>query len=340
MKKNSRLLILSLVTLLAVGGGAWWYSRPTVGETALTLYGNIDFRQASVPFNGSERIAEVLVEEGAFVKQGQILATLDTRRLQPQLAQLDATVEAQKAVLERLLHGTRKEEIAQAKANLESAKAEAVNANTQYKRRKALEPIAAVSQQDIDQSKATAEMARAKVKVAQNALTLAILGPRTEDIAQAKAQLRSDQAHRALLQQQLQDAQLRAPFDAIVQARLMEAGEIASPSKPVFSLAAMGTKWVRAYVPEPKLSLIQQGAKAKIFIDSMPGTSLEGWVGFISPVAEFTPKTVQTEDLRTSLVYETRIFVPDRHNVLRLGMPATVKIQSSPRETSTLSKQP
>ncbi|MFT3848914.1 MAG: efflux RND transporter periplasmic adaptor subunit [Propionivibrio sp.] len=326
MKTKTRLLIAALLILSAAGGAAWWYAQRPADNGALTLYGNIDFRQASVPFNGNERIAEVLVEEGASVRKGQVLARLDTSRLLPQLAQSEANVEARKAVLERLLNGTRKEEIAQAKANLESAKADAVNATAQYERRKALGPIAAVAQQDIDQAKAAADVAVAKVDVAQNALKLAQIGPRAEDIAQAKAQLRSDESQLALLRQQVADAELLAPFDAVVQSRLLEPGEMAAPTKPVFSLATLGTKWVRAYVSEAKLSLARNGARAEIRIDSAPDRALEGWVGFISSVAEFTPKTVQTEDLRTNLVYEIRILVPDADNVLRLGMPATVKI--------------
>jgi HlyD family secretion protein len=124
----------------------------------------------------------------------------------------------------------------------------------------------------------------------------------------------------------LADTQLLAPADAIVRTRLMEPGEMASPTKPVFSLAVIDKKWVRAYVSETKFGFVREGMKATISVDSFPGRSFDGWVGFISPVAEFTPKTVQTEDLRTSLVYEVRVFVTDPDNELRLGMPATVRL--------------
>jgi HlyD family secretion protein len=326
MKTKIRFLIVVLLVIAVAAGGWWWHSHPAAAEGVLTLYGNIDFRQASIPFNGSERIAEVLVEEGAVVKQGQVLARLDTSRLLPQLAQTEAAVAAQKAAVERLLNGSRKEEIAQAQANAESARAEAENASLQYERRKALRQHAAVSQEEVDQAKAAVDMTTAKVAVTQNALRLAVVGPRQEDIAQAKAQLHGYEAQLALLRQQVADAELRAPFDAIVQSRLMESGEMASPAKPVFSLATVGTKWVRAYISEPDLSRVHNGSHAQIRIDSLPDHALDGWVGFISPVAEFTPKAVQTEDLRTNLVYEIRVFVPDANNALRLGMPATVKI--------------
>jgi len=324
IKPEYRRPFAALILLLVVGLG--WYAYQSGSDEGVTLYGNIDFRQASVSFNGNERIAEVLVEEGALVKKGQVLARLDTSRLLPQLAQAEAAMESQKAVVDRLLNGTRKEEIAQAKANLESAKAESVKAAIQYQRRKTLLPLDSVSREDVDQAKAAAEIAQARVEVTQNAYQLAVIGPRAEDIAQAQAQLRSYESQLALLRQQVADAELHAPFDAVVQSRLMEPGEMASPAKPVFSLATIGIKWVRAYIQETKLGLVRNGDKAEIRVDSMPDQVQQGWVGFISPVAEFTPKTVQTEDLRTNLVYEIRIYVKDVDNILRLGMPATVHI--------------
>ncbi|MCB1954998.1 MAG: efflux RND transporter periplasmic adaptor subunit [Rhodocyclaceae bacterium] len=326
MTRRTPLLLLLVLALAAAAGALWWQARPPAPEGPLTLHGNVDFRQASIPFNATERIEAILVEEGARVTRGEVLARLDTARLRPQLAQAEAAVLAQEAVVARLENGTRKEEIAQARASLAAAEAAAANASAQFQRRQSLGPIAAVSQQDIDQARAAADTARAQVEVARNALSLALLGPRPEDLAQARAQLQGQQAQLALLRQQLADAELKAPFDAVVQARLMEPGEMATPTKPVLSLATTGTKWIRAYVPESRLSRIHSGARAHIHVDSLPDRSLPGWVGFISSVAEFTPKTVQTEDLRSSLVYQVRVLTEDAGDALRLGMPATVTI--------------
>jgi HlyD family secretion protein len=99
---------------------------------------------------------------------------------------------------------------------------------------------------------------------------------------------------------------------------------MSSPQRPVYSLAITDPKWVRAYVSEPDLGQTRPGMKAAVVVDSFPTRRFEGWIGFISPVAEFTPKAVQTEELRTSLVYEVRVFVKDPSDELRLGMPATV----------------
>ncbi len=153
-----------------------------------------------------------------------------------------------------------------------------------------------------------------------------MLGPRKEDIAENEARLRANEAQAALLHQQLADSQLMAPMDAVVRTRIMEPGEMASPQSPVFSLAITDPKWVRAYVSETDLGKLNYGMSAAVSVDSFPKRRFDGWIGFISPVAEFTPKAVQTEELRTSLVYEVRVFVKDPGDQLRLGMPASVFI--------------
>ena len=167
-------------------------------------------------------------------------------------------------------------------------------------------------------------MAEAKLAVNQKALALALAGPRKEEVAEAEARLRGNEAELALLRQELADAELVAPADSVVRTRIMEPGEMASPQRPVFTLAIIDPKWVRAYVSEPDLGKVHPGMPAQVAADSFPDRRFDGWVGFISPVAEFTPKTVQTDELRTSLVYEIRVFVTDPSDDMRLGMPATV----------------
>ncbi len=322
-------LVVVTFMLLAAGAAAaawWWWSHDANGN-ALVLYGNVDLRQVNLAFNNSQRIAEVAVQEGDRVTKGQIVARLDTNRLEPLVAQSEAEMAAQREVLDRLHAGSRPEEIAQAKANLRSAQADAANAARQYERVKLLSEQSsggAVSRQEVDNSKAILEVAEARVEVNQKALELAVAGPRKEVIAEAEARLRAKEAQLAYLRQELADAQLLAPIDAVVRTRIMEPGEMASPQRPVVQLAVTDPKWVRAYVSEPDLGRIKPGQQATIGVDSFPTRRFEGWVGFISPVAEFTPKPVQTEELRTSLVYEVRVFVKDPRDELRLGMPATV----------------
>lgn len=322
-----RLIVLAIFVAIFAGAGAWWYLHREAQGDELVLYGNVDFRQIALAFNGSERVAEILVEEGDRVKRGQVLGRLDTSRLKPQLAQAQAQAASQAANLERLKNGNRPEDIAQAQANLESAKAEAVNARSQYERQRSLATQSVVSQQSLDEARSAAGVADAKVTVSQKALDLQVAGSRSEDIAEAQSQLDAANANAALLRQQLADAELKAPADAVVRSRLIEPGEMASPTRSAFSLSAISPKWVRAYVSGVQLGLLKPGMKTVVTVDSFPGKQMSGRVGFISSVAEFTPKTVQTEELRSSLVYEVRVFLDDPDNVLRLGMPATVRPQ-------------
>jgi HlyD family secretion protein len=324
--------IIALIVVVSLAAGlVWWINQPENGAGDIVLHGNIDLRQVELSFNNSERIAEVLAQEGDRVRQGQLVARLDTRRLAPQVAQAEAQTAAQRQVVQRLRNGSRPEEIAQARANVDSARADAANARQQYERIKSAAEMSAgraVRQQDVDSAKAALQVAEAKLVVNQRALELALIGPRKEDIAEAEAELRANEARLALLRQQLVDAQLMAPTDAVVRTRLMEPGEMASPQKPVFSLAITDPKWVRAYVSEPDLGRLHEGMAAAVAVDSFPSRRFDGWIGFISPVAEFTPKTVQTQELRTSLVYEVRVFVKDPSDDLRLGMPATVYLDT------------
>jgi HlyD family secretion protein len=327
--RHTLLVVVLLTVVGAAAGLTWWLTRPEGGTRGLVLYGNVDLRQVELPFNNSGRIAAVLVQEGDRVQRGQVLSRLDTSRLEPQVAQVEARVAAQRQVVARLHNGSRPEEIAQARASVALAKAEAVNARRQLERLKPLYEGSAgraVSQQDVDNAKAALDVAEARLTVNEKALALAIAGPRQEEVAEAEARLRADEAQLALLRQELADAQLVAPVDAVVRTRVMEPGEMASPQKPVFSLAITDPKWVRAYVSEPDLGRVRPGMAATVAVDSFPEHRFGGWVGFIAPVAEFTPKTVQTEELRTSLVYEVRVFVKDPSNDLRLGMPATVHL--------------
>jgi HlyD family secretion protein len=323
--------------VLAIAGWFWWSARRGDDSNELKLYGNVDLRQVEVAFHNSERIATVLVQEGERVRKGQLLARLDTARLEPRLAQVEAQTSAQRAVVQRMRNGSRPEEIAQARANLEAAKAEVVNARSQHERLRSAAEFSggrAVRQQDVDNAKSALQVAEAKLIVSQRALELSVAGPRKEEIAEAEARLRASEAEAALLRQQLADSQLLSPVDGVVRTRVMEVGEMASPQRAVFALAITDPKWVRVYVAEPDLGKVRHGMTAAVSVDSFPDRRFEGWVGFISPVAEFTPKSVQTEELRTSLVYEARVFVKDPDDQLRLGMPATVSVPLEWKENS------
>lgn len=296
-------------------------------QEELVLQGNVDVREVSLAFRQSDRILEMLAEEGDRVQKGQVLARLDTRELKLQLQRLNAEIAAQQSTVDKLHNGTRPEEIRQAEGNLRQAQAAAEHAAGVYQRKRDIyTSIAGISQQELDNAYHDMEAKQATMSVAEAALQEAKAGPRQEDIAGAEAglqALRNEQLRYIYL---LSQYELQAPDDGVIRSRLLEAGDMASPSRPVFKLSLPGKKWVRAYVPETELGRVYEGQQARVYIDSLPGKAIDGQVGYISGTAEFTPKNVQTEELRTSLVYEVRVYVDDADNVLRLGMPASVRI--------------
>ena len=180
--------------------------------------------------------------------------------------------------------------------------------------------------QEADDAVASRQVAAANLDVARKQLELLLAGSREEDVAQALAQYNQAKASLTIREQNLKDAVLYAPGNGVVRNRILEKGDMASPQKPVYNISLNHTKWVRAYLTESQLGKVKPGFSATVRNDSFPDTGFKGTVGFISSVAEFTPKNVETPDLRTALVYEVRIIVDDPDNRLRLGAPATVTI--------------
>jgi HlyD family secretion protein len=278
LPKRAR-IVLAVLAVLALGGGGGFYllrARPQAAET-LTLYGNVDIREVKPAFNSSGQITAMHVQEGAVVKKGELLATLDDTRYAASLAQ--------------------------AKATMEAAGITYANHEVNYRRLAKLAETNAASIQTRDDAKAAFEAARATYEAAIAAVALA--------------------------QRQFDDTRLYAPSDGTVESRILQPGDMASPSTPVFTIALPSPLWVRTYVPEREVGRVRLGLATTISTDSYPGRVYHGWIGFISPAAEFTPKTVETPELRTALVYQMRVYVCDAQGELRLGMPATVHINLS-----------
>ncbi len=298
-------------------------------DSELLLYGNVDIRETQLSFNGSEHIVEILVEEGAVVEKGQLLARLHDGILQAQLQEAEAQLEAQQQNVSKLEAGARKEEINKVRAEWNAAEAQSKVALSSYKRLASLLAMRAATPEEVDQAKALADSSRNQAEAIKSAYILLQDGSRIEDVAAAKAILKSREASVLLVQQRLDDAKLYAPADGIIRNRILEVGSMAFPQTPVMTLAFVDPVWIRAYLPEPALGKVAIGSKARIYTDSFPDKVYEGWVGYISPTAEFTPKNIQTSELRTRLVYSVRIFACNPQNELRLGMPATVRIDIS-----------
>lgn len=324
MKKKIFTLLLVFAGL--AGGFLYWQNTHKETET-LTLHGNVDLREVTVAFRESDRIKELMVEEGDQVKAGDVLARLENRELEINLSKAKAQVSNYESTLLRLQNGTREEEKAQARAKVAQARATALDADTTYQRNLAVyQSTEGVSRQTVDNAKATRDARYAELHEAEAALAEAENGSRVEDIRIAEANLAYAQGEVERIEYLLGEYALRAPSDGVIRSRLLEVGAMAGPSAPVFKLSLDDKKWVRAYVSEKDLSKVYEGKEALVFADGLD-EPVRGQIGYISNTAEFTPKNIETEELRTALVYEIRVYVDDAENVLRMGMPVTVKVE-------------
>ncbi len=197
--------------------------------------------------------------------------------------------------------------------------------------------IQGVSQDDVDREKAAVDSAAARLKQAEESLRLAVLGPRYEDIAAARAQLAQQDATIIQIERRLSDCDLIAPSAGVILTRARERGAIIQPGETVFTLTLTTPVWVRTYVDELDLGRIHPDMRGSVVTDTALDRPYAGHIGFISPTAEFTPKTVETRSLRTSLVYRLRVIVDNPDGGLRQGMPVTVTLPlEHPRPKKTL----
>lgn len=323
-------IVAIVIAVVAIGAALiWWQTGRSGDSSEIVLYGNVDIRQVSLAFEGSGRVEALKVDEGDTVKAGDLLAVLDTRTMSLELERAKAEAAAQQQNALRMRRGSRPEEIRQAEERVTAARADASRTASDLARLREVSRSTngqGVSGHELDTARAAAEAARAKAQEAGEALSLARQGPRSEDIAAAQAQLKGALAQVAVLEHRIAQGELRAPSDAVVRSRLLEVGDMASPQQSVYELALTHPKWVRVYVSETDLGRIKPGMKAQVTTDAAPDAPVAGTVGYISSVAEFTPKSVETEGLRTSLVYEVRVRVEDSADRLRLGQPVTVTI--------------
>jgi HlyD family secretion protein len=313
--------MLALMLLASVSYGLF----AKRGQGQLTLYGNVDIRSVDLGFRVPGRIAFMPVEEGAKVKEGEVLARLDIQPLTDQLNAAEAQVRAAKAELDKRRNGNRVQDIAQAQALVAQRRATLAQAKADDERRSGLVKGGAVSQAVFVASHAEYLAAAAQLRAAEQALSLQRAGSRAEDIALAEAQLATALAQRDKAHTDLVDATIYAPSTGTILTRANEPGAIAAAGEAVFVLTIDRPMRVRAYVSESNLGQIAPGMNVRVKAD---GNSriYRGTIGFISPEAEFTPKTVQTQDLRTQLVYRLRVIVTDPDDMLRQGQPVTVMV--------------
>lgn len=323
--KQYRWPLLALAAAVLIFGAWSGVKRLRSGANGvIVLQGNVDIRQVNLGFKVAGRIAEMKVDEGDRIEAGATIAALDASYFSDEVRLARARVAAQTAVVERLVNGTRPEEISQAKALVAEREASLVLAQATLDRQSDLAGKGFAPHQRHDEATAGLDRAKAALKSAQDALKLAELGPRREDIDAAKGQLEAEKAALAQAERRLADAVLIAPSGGIVLTRVREPGAVVAAGETVYAVTITTPVWVRTYVGEPDLGRVRPGTAVEVVTDA--GARFSGQVGFVSPVAEFTPKSVETRELRTSLVYRIRVIVGGDTSGLLQGMPVTVRV--------------
>lgn len=319
-------VLLALVAGIAVFGFGLGRSTPD-----LVMYGNVDIRQTTLGFRVSGRLQSLLFDEGDSVRAGVVLARLDPAPYQHALRQAEANVAVLAARSMQMHAGYRPEEVAQAAATLEQRQAALTDAQALLGRQESLRGSGAASARDYDDALTARNQAQALVKAAREQFDLMRRGYRKEDRIAADAQLAQAQAALAASRLQLQDTVLAAPADGVILTRASEPGTIMATGATLFTLSLTRPVWVRAYVGEPDLGRVAPGTVVEVFTDGRKDKPYSGVIGYVSPSAEFTPKNVETADLRTDLVYRLRIVISNPDSGLRQGMPVTVKLPAPGR---------
>jgi HlyD family secretion protein len=322
---QKRIAVLTVLGI-AIAATLWIFIGGKDNGT-LTLYGNVDIRQVDLAFAVEGPLKEVLVEEGDTVAEGQPLARLDDAAYRHAVTQAEAQAAQMHAARAKAERGSRVQDIESARAAVAEARAQLRNAETTFGRRQELVKEGNATRQALDDAQRDLNVARAAVNAREAALRLAEEGFRNEDIDAARAAADGADAALALARYRLDRATIFAPNAGTILTRIREAGAMAGPMAPVFTLSVTNPVWVRTYVDEPYLGRVAPGTKVKVSTDAPGGKSYTGTIGFVSPTAEFTPKTVETPDLRSDLVYRVRVIVDAPDKALRQGMPVTVTFE-------------
>ncbi len=324
--KRTRIVVLLLVVLAGALAAILLLRRPPAAERILAS-GTAEATEARLGFAVPGRIQEIAVREGDRVTAGQVLARLDTAVIVARRDQGKAQVASAQALLDEMRHGSRPEEIRQGQAALDAARQRREDAERDVERTRRLHAGGAVSREALDKAALALDMTRAQEEQASEQMRLLEQGPRREKVEAAGSQLAQAAAAERALEAALADAVVVAPFPAVVTVRHREPGETVLAGAPVVTLVRPDDRWVRIYVREDRVGALRVGQSATITADTYPGHTYAGEVVYISPEAEFTPKSVQTKEERVKLVYAVKVRITgDAAGELKPGMPADVEI--------------
>lgn len=326
MKK--KVLLAALLLALVAAVVVHFRQEPDEGSAAaLRISGNIELTEIQVSFKTAGRVLERLVDEGALVKRGDVVARLEDAELSDALKLAQADEAAAAAALAELEAGSRSEELAQGEALLARAEAEALRAAADYQRSKALFGKEVIPRRELESARALNDQAGANVRERKQALQLLRKGPRRERIAAARANHEGAAARVSTARERLGYATLLAPISGVVLTKSVEPGEQVAAGTPVVTLGDLNRCWLKGYIAETDLGRVKLGQRVRVTTDGHPGRIFEGRVSFISSQAEFTPKSVQTEKERVKLVYRVKITLSNPGMELKPGMPADAEIE-------------
>jgi HlyD family secretion protein len=324
--------LVGILMIAAIAGLLYYFlsRNREEGNPFLKVSGNIETTEVDVGFKVSGRIVGLFVQEGDWVERGKVLAKLDNEDLLQRLAVAQATLKSAQARLDKLVAGSRPEEIREAEATLEQAQIDFENKKVNYERIKSLFERGVIPKDTLDNAEATFKIAKAAVERANENYQLVKIGPRKEDIEDARAQVGQAKANLKLIDTQLGYTTLYSPLSGVVLVKSGEIGEVINPGTSILTLADIENVWLKAYIPEPDLSRIKWGQEVLITTDLKPQKIYKGKISFISSQAEFTPKQIQTEKERVTLVYRIKIDIPNPEKELKPGMPADGRILLTP----------
>lgn len=309
--------ILLITILVALTATAFFIFKK---DEEKFYYGNIDVKSVELSFRFAEEISSFAGDEGDSFKAGDEVARLKTDYLENSLNEINAKIAAETALLDKLKKGYRSEDIAAFKAQLEVAKANESEANDVFIRQKALKAKNATSEQSYQNALNTLKSANASVKLASANLNKAQNGYEKEDIKAKEAQIAALIANKDKIALDIQNAVLKAPFDSIMIKRYKEPGALVAPNEVIAELLRTDSHFVRAYIDEKNLGKIKLGDTLLVHTDLKP-EPYHAKITFISSSAEFTPKNIQTIDLRPDLVYRFKAEILDADQLIKQGIP-------------------
>lgn len=299
-------------------------------QNVLKLSGNIEVHESLVSFKVTGRIIDLPVDEGMTVKSGDLLARLDSADYRQQVDIDRATKLVRVRQLALGLAGSRVQDIEAAHQSVVDAQADLDQKKKDYARYQALYKKDEIAQQTRDAAATAVTRAHTTLSRAKEIYSELVEGTRKEQLAVDRSMVREAQQELDMARIRLGYTVLRAPFSGVILVREAELGEVVSPGTPIVTLADLDHVWLRVYVPETELGKIRWGQPVDIRTDSYPNKIYHGRIAVISSEAEFTPKSVQTQQERVTLVYEVRVDVENPNQELKPGMPADAYIHLQP----------